>query len=217
MALPRWSACGPFTRLLLTSVLLGACASSPHRSGLAPRGDLRFDTESVARARYAGLARGTAGTTTASSTTAWAVGATTLVLATPLVMAVLDHDEDKARELQLARLWPAPFSLEQRYRYYPKSQFLETISRAEEQQLIAQGCANKLWRTIKPDIILHADHHLLQAVLILDFKFPCPPTNPPTWKQYGGTSAYAHSTQGQVYEQALGGKALLLSPQGVPP
>jgi hypothetical protein len=27
----------------------------------------------------------------------------------------------------------------------------------------------------------------------------------------------ANSIQGQIYEQALGGKALLISPQGVPP
>lgn len=278
MALPRRSVCERLARLLLTSVLLGACASGPHRSGVAPRGDSRFDTESVARARYAGLARGTAGATS-SSTAAWAVGATT-VLATPLVMAVLQHDEDKARELQerlvecarqaeqqvnfplfgnrpptrqecgeelevdgcaepitramllgrqkhtlalacarevLSQLWPAPFSIEQRYRFYRHARVLESISRQREQQIIKEGCTEELWDSIKPDIVLHSDYNLLQAVLTLDFKFPCPPSNPPQWKQYDRTSAYTGLNQGQLYEQALGGRALLLSPQGVPP
>jgi hypothetical protein len=233
----------------------------------------------VARARYAGLARGTAGTT-ASSTTAWAVGATTLAVATPLVMAVLDHDERKVRELQerlaecarqaeqqvnfplfgnrpptraecgeelevdgcaepitramllgrqkhtlalacarevLSQLWPAPFSLEQRYRFHPYSKLLETISREEEQQFIKEGCTKKLWSTIKPDIVLHADYNLLQAALILDFKFPCPPSNPPRWTDYGRGSAYEGSNQGKIYKEALGGEVLLLTPQGIIP
>ena len=279
MALPRRSACGRLARLLLTSVLLGACATSPQHSGLAPRGDLRFDTESVARARYAGLMRGTTGTT-ASSTTALAVGATTLVLATPLVMAVLHHDKDKAKELQerlvecarqaehrvnfplfghrpptraecgeelevdgcaepitramllgrqkhtlalacardvLAQLWPAPFSIEQRYRFYRHAQVLETISQQREQQLIKEDCTEKLWSSIKPDIVLHADSNLLQAVLTLDLKFPCPPSNPPQWTRYGKTSAYGNSTQDAIYKKALGGDVFLLTPRGIIP
>jgi hypothetical protein len=93
--------------------------------------------------------------------------------------------------------------------------YRSSAGRAEEQQLIAQGCTNKLWRTIKPDIVLHADHNLLQAVLILDFKFPCPPSNEPTWKWYGKTSAYDGSNQGQVYKEALGGEVFLLTPRGL--
>ena len=56
---------------------------------------------------------------------------------------------------------------------------------------------------------------LNEAVLVLDFKFPCPPSNPPTWTRYGAKSAYADSTQGEVYEKALGGKTLMLTPQGI--
>jgi hypothetical protein len=50
-------------------------------------------------------------------------------------------------------------------------------------------------------------------VLTLEFKFPCPDTNPPRWTRYGESSAYAHSTQKQVYKDALGGKPLIISPQ----
>jgi hypothetical protein len=118
-----------------------------------------------------------------------------------------------AREV-LEELWPAPFSLEQRYRYYPNAEFLESVSPEEEARLIALGCTRELWRTIKPDIVLHADRaQLLKAVLILDFKFPCPETNEPQWTRYGETSAYAGFDQGKIYEKALGGRALLISPR----
>jgi len=265
------------TRLLLGSLLLCACATHPVRVGTSAHGDLRLDTEKVARMRYAGLSR-TAATTTATSTVPLAVGST-LVIATPVVLAIL-QSQDKAGELQerllecarlaerqvnfplfgnrpptreecgeelvvdgcpepitramllgrqkhdialacasdvLKQLWPRPFSIEQRYRYYPNTRFLETVSRAEEQRLIDIRCTRELWRTIKPDIVLHGDYNLLQAVLILDFKFPCPPTNPATWKWYGETSAYPNSIQGEVYTKALGGEAMIISPQGIFP
>lgn len=247
-------------RLLLTSLLLGACVT---------RGDLRLDTESAARVRYAGLLRGT-------GTTSLAVGST-LVLATPVVLVLYNHNQDKVAELQerlaecarmaehqvnsahfgnrpptreecgeelevdgcpepitramllgrqkhtvalacardvLTRLWPAPFSIEQRYRYYPHSRILETISREKEQQLIERRCTGDLRGTIKPDIVLHSDYNLLQAAIIIDLKFPCPPSNPPNWTKYGPKSAYPDSTQGQVYEEALNGEVLLLTPKG---
>jgi hypothetical protein len=116
----------------------------------------------------------------------------------------------------LEQLWPAPFSIEQRYRYYPHAQFVETVSRQEEARLIAQGCTRELWRTIKPDIVLHADSSSLRrSVLTLDFKFPCPGTNEPQWTRYGESSAYTGSDQKKIYKDALGGEALIISPQGV--
>jgi hypothetical protein len=114
----------------------------------------------------------------------------------------------------LEQLWPAPFSLEQRYRYYPHAKLIETVSREEEARLIAQGCTRELWRTIKPDIALHADRNSLrQSVLTLDFKFPCPDTNKPQWTRYGENSAYAGRTQGEIYKEALEGDAWIISPQ----
>jgi hypothetical protein len=62
--------------------------------------------------------------------------------------------------------------------------------------------------------ILHADRNLRRSVLTLDFKFPCPGTNEPRWKEYGENSAYAGSNQGKIYKEALGGEALLISPRG---
>ncbi|WP_233587530.1 hypothetical protein [Corallococcus sp. CA049B] len=112
----------------------------------------------------------------------------------------------------LKELWPAPFSIEQRYRYYPNARFLETISRAKEAQLIADGCTDELRGTIKPDIVLHGDRNLLKSALTLDFKFPCPDSNLPKWTEYGPSSPYIGMNQGEVYKAALGGPALLISP-----
>ncbi|ATB43682.1 hypothetical protein CYFUS_009162 [Cystobacter fuscus] len=116
-----------------------------------------------------------------------------------------------AREV-LEQLWPAPFSIEQRYRYYKYAEILETVSREEEARLLAEGCTRALWRTIKPDIVLHADRNLLRSVLTLDYKFPCPDTNEPRWTRYGESSAYAGFNQGEIYRQALGGEVFLISP-----
>ncbi|GMU07094.1 hypothetical protein [Corallococcus caeni] len=111
-------------------------------------------------------------------------------------------------EQVLKELWPAPFSIEQRYRYYPNARMVETVSREKESRLIAEGCTDELRGTIKPDIVLHGDRNLLKAVLILDFKFPCPASNQPTWTRYNATTS-----QQSVYQDALGGQALLISPR----
>ncbi|RYZ43462.1 MAG: hypothetical protein EOO71_03615 [Myxococcaceae bacterium] len=117
-----------------------------------------------------------------------------------------------AREV-LEGLWPAPFSIEQRYRFYPNARLLETISPEKEASIIAQECTEQLWGSFKPDIVLHADRNLLKAALTLDFKFPCPESNQPRWRPYGKSSAYSGKNQQGVYEDALGGKAWLISPK----
>jgi hypothetical protein len=136
----------------------------------------------------------------------------------PLTRAMLLGQQKHALAIQCAQdvlkeLWPHSFSLEQRYRYWEHAQFIEAVSRAEEEGLIAQGCTRELWRTIKPDIVLHSDDNRLRSVLTLDFKFPCPDTNKPQWKEYGENSAYAGSNQRRIYKEALGGEALLISPR----
>ncbi|RKH08006.1 hypothetical protein D7X74_32475 [Corallococcus sp. CA047B] len=122
-----------------------------------------------------------------------------------------------AREV-LDALWPAPYSIEQRYRFYPNARIVETLSPEKEASIIAKGCTEELRGTIKPDLVLHADRNLLKAALILDFKFPCPEDNPPQWTTYGQNSVYFGKGQGKVYKEALGGDAMLISPmEGVTP
>ncbi|MFB1483660.1 hypothetical protein [Corallococcus sp. RDP092CA] len=119
----------------------------------------------------------------------------------------------------LKELWAAPYSIEQRYRYYRNARFVETISREKETRMLAEGCTDELRGTIKPDLVLYPDRDLLKAALTLDFKFPCPEDNEPQWTVYGDGSPYKGQTQGRIYQEALGGKALLVSPQNgvVPP
>jgi hypothetical protein len=139
---------------------------------------------------------------------------------TPITRAMRLGQEKHLLALQCARavleqLWPAPFSIEQRFRYYQHAQLLETVSKAEEKRLIEQGCTRELWRTIKPDLVLHADRDLLRSVLTLDFKFPCPDTNKPRWTEYGDNSAYSGHNQRDIYKEALGGNAYIISPKGI--
>jgi hypothetical protein len=112
----------------------------------------------------------------------------------------------------LKERWPGAFSIEQRYRYHPHAGVLETVSPEEVARLIKQGCTAELWRTIQPDIVLHPGRDLLRSVLTLDYKFPCPDTNAPRWRKYDEGSAYAAYSQGQLYTEALGGVALIISP-----
>ncbi|MFY0573956.1 hypothetical protein ACN28S_05930 [Cystobacter fuscus] len=115
----------------------------------------------------------------------------------------------------LKELWPGPVSIEQRYRFYRNAKVLETISREQEKRLLDADCAEELRGTIKPDVVLHADRHLLRAILVLDLKFPCPGDREPRWTKYGDKSPYDGFNQGQIYQDALGGKALMLSPTGI--
>ncbi|NOK20325.1 hypothetical protein HMI50_25215 [Corallococcus carmarthensis] len=115
-------------------------------------------------------------------------------------------------EQVLKKLWPAPVSIEQRYRYYPNARMVESISPEKEAKLIAEGCTEELRGTIKPDLVLHADRNLMKAAVTLDFKFPCPDTNLPKWTPYGPSSPYFGKDQGEIYKAALGGPAMLISP-----
>jgi hypothetical protein len=269
---PHRGGCWRLARLLLTSILLGACATGPGSPGGPSRGELRLDSETAARLRHASML-GTPSTSVAPLTLA-----STLARVAPVLLVVLRSDgkvneleerlvecaqlaeqqvnfplfgnrpptrEECGEELDvdgcaepitramllgrqkhdialacarevLKEFWPRPFSIEQRYRFYPRSRILETITREKEQQIIKQGrCAEELKGTIKPDIVLHADYDLLKAALILDFKFPCPPSNRPKWTEYGAKSAFPNATQGEIYKKALGGEILLLTPRGI--
>lgn len=61
---------------------------------------------------------------------------------------------------------------------------------------------------------MYSDDNWRRATLTLDFKFPCPETNEPQWRRYREDSAYFGSTQAEIYEEALGSKAMMLSPKG---
>ncbi|XXF77273.1 hypothetical protein P2318_30105 [Myxococcaceae bacterium GXIMD 01537] len=106
------------------------------------------------------------------------------------------------------------FSLEQRYRYYRESRFLEQVSNEEEARLMTRGCTQGLWRTIKPDLVVHAKGEKHGPCRIFDFKFPCLSGRKPAWTKYGSKSAFAGADQGTIYSEALGCVAVLVSPVG---
>lgn len=73
---------------------------------------------------------------------------------------------------RLGALRPGGFSLEPRYRYNPKTQKWEPMSRQEEQALLEQGNTGALKGSLVPDIVIHTGDPL-QVLAIYDFKFPC--------------------------------------------
>ncbi len=83
----------------------------------------------------------------------------------PIIRAMLLGQKKHAQAMECANdvleeLWPASFSLQQRYRYYANAEVLEAVSKREVALLFAQGCTRELWRTIEPDIVLHAGQEL---------------------------------------------------------
>ncbi len=115
----------------------------------------------------------------------------------------------------LKELWKDGYSLEQRYRYYMQTQLLEAVSAQEEARLLAQGCTKELWRTIKPDIVLHLGGNLHLVCRTFDFKFPCLKGKEPEWTEYGEKSAFSGFDQGYIYEKALGCKPVIIWRKGV--
>ncbi len=84
---------------------------------------------------------------------------------------------------RLGTLRPGGFSLEPRYRYNPKTQKWEPMSRQEEQALLAQGRTGELKGSLVPDVVIHTGN-LLQVLAIYDFKFPCVSTEDPVpWRK----------------------------------
>ncbi|MFP2923616.1 hypothetical protein ACLESO_00060 [Pyxidicoccus sp. 3LG] len=119
-----------------------------------------------------------------------------------------------AREA-LDKVWAGSYSIEPRYRFFRQSRLLESVSSKEETRLMKQGCTQGLWRTIKPDVVLHVSDNQQPACRVFDFKFPCLEGRQPQWTRYGEKSAFAGSNQGAIYTEALGCKAVMISPAGV--
>jgi hypothetical protein len=107
------------------------------------------------------------------------------------------------------------YRIEQRYRFFRTNRVLEHVSLEEEKRLLARGCAQGLWRTIKPDLLLQGGEGGRHACRVFDFKFPCLEGKRPQWTRYGKKSAFAGSDQGTIYSEAFGCKAVIISPVGV--
>ncbi|PTL83312.1 hypothetical protein [Vitiosangium sp. GDMCC 1.1324] len=101
-------------------------------------------------------------------------------------------------EEKLGALIPGRFSLEQRYRYDPQTGQKQLVSPEEERLLRQMGCGDELKGTVVPDVVIHTGNPL-ELLAIYDFKFPCPSSNYPDWREYADGSL-----QGDTYLQLLG-------------
>ncbi|WNG51359.1 hypothetical protein F0U60_49920 [Archangium minus] len=109
-------------------------------------------------------------------------------------------------ENKLGALIPGRFSLEQRYRNNPQTGQKQLISQEEARALRQQGCGDELKGTIVPDVVIHSGNPL-EVLAVYDFKFPCPASNYPDWRE--NTNA---SQQGEAYFKLLGVGPDLVAP-----
>jgi len=106
--------------------------------------------------------------------------------------------------VRLETLRPGGFSLEQRYRYDPRTRKRELVSKEEAQELLRQWRGSELKGTIVPDIVLH-EGNALWPDAAYDFKFPCASGSEATpWSTYPKGHPYQRLTQKDVYQGALG-------------
>lgn len=71
-------------------------------------------------------------------------------------------------------------------------------------QWLSEGLFSNLLTALVPDVVLHAKGNPLKVQAVYDFKFPCPASNEPTWRDYPEGHPYYPNNQGEMYQQALG-------------
>ncbi|WP_224362036.1 hypothetical protein [Hyalangium versicolor] len=103
------------------------------------------------------------------------------------------------------------FSLNQRYRLNPHTGKWEPLSRQQVEALLRTG-GKDLVGTIEPDVVIHTGN-VAEVLDVYDLKFPCPGTNPPTWRTYGEGHPYRGADQGSTYQQAFGGNPARVAPR----
>jgi hypothetical protein len=82
-------------------------------------------------------------------------------------------------------------------------------------QWLREGLFNQLLGTLVPDVVVHASGNPLRGQRVYDFKFPCMPTSPPSWRQYPKGHPHHPQDQGGKYKEAVGleAKPSFVSPQ----
>jgi hypothetical protein len=115
-------------------------------------------------------------------------------------------------EEKLKQLKPGGFSISPRYRVDPETGKAEYIPPEVVQALLSQGRSAELKGTIEPDIVIHEGQpHRVQDVY--DYKFPCVNTDKPSsWRRFPENSPHKGTTQGELYERALGGTPARVQP-----
>lgn len=119
-------------------------------------------------------------------------------------------------EAALGQSLPARFLREQRYRKGVRDQGPELVTHQEELNLLRAGASKVLEGTVVPDLVLHTGNPV-QVQRVYDFKFPCPDTNPPMWRQSPSGNPLRARNQGDAYRLTFGTSPVLVTPRGLFP
>ncbi|MFL5349513.1 MAG: hypothetical protein ACJ8AT_32330 [Hyalangium sp.] len=118
----------------------------------------------------------------------------------------------RCAEERLKKLKPGGFSISPRYRVDPQTGSAQYIPREVVEELLRQGRGAQLRGTIEPDIVIH-EGQPQRVQDTYDFKFPCVSTDEfSSWRRYPRESPHVGKTQGEVYQQALGGQPAQVQP-----
>ncbi|WP_244237682.1 hypothetical protein [Corallococcus llansteffanensis] len=113
-----------------------------------------------------------------------------------------------ARE-KLAAAFPEHFALEPHYLYDAATGQARFVPPEQVAEWLRDGLFHLLPGALVPDVVLHGTGDPRRVQAVFDFKFPCPSGNPLQW----GRHPHHGSSQGELYEKALGVKrARLVAP-----
>jgi rRNA maturation protein Nop10 len=110
---------------------------------------------------------------------------------------------------------PGRFSLEQRYRTHPDTRQLQRITAERALESLRNG-GRELSGTVVPDVVIHTGDPI-QVQRVYDFKFPCPESNPPSWRQFPPGNPHGALNQGVAYRKTFGTQPRIVTPHGAVP
>jgi hypothetical protein len=94
-------------------------------------------------------------------------------------------------------------SLQPPYRYNRETKKLEVLDPDQLAGWLRDGQFGKLLGVLIPDVVVHAAGELSRIQAVFDFKFPCPASNSPSWREYHEDHPFHPSSQGDIYEEAF--------------
>lgn len=112
----------------------------------------------------------------------------------------------------LGKLFPENFTVEPRYHYDDRTGRVRLIEPRQVEEWLSDGLAALLIGTLVPDVVIHASGNPLKVQAVYEFKFPCPITNSPSWRDYPPDHPNQSDNQGQLYRDALGVEPHFVTP-----
>ncbi|MBZ4423390.1 hypothetical protein K8638_43895, partial [Myxococcus sp. RHST-1-4] len=81
-----------------------------------------------------------------------------------------------------------------------------------ELRMLRNG-GKELVGSVVPDVVIHTGEPT-QVQRVYDFKFPCPESNPSTWRKYPGGNPIGARHQGDAYMKTFGVRPSRITPKG---